>query len=70
VTRSGITVPVHVDAPPDRPPGGGRHRPPGTTLRWSAGRVGGLLPGLVVGDTSRMDPVLDEEFQRAGPAVA
>ncbi|MDP5183698.1 ComEC/Rec2 family competence protein [Blastococcus sp. BMG 814] len=31
-------------------------------------RAGGLLPGLVVGDTSRMDPVLDEEFQRAGLA--
>ncbi|RBY95337.1 ComEC/Rec2 family competence protein [Blastococcus sp. TF02-8] len=29
-------------------------------------RPGGLLPGLVVGDTSAMDPVLDEEFRRAG----
>ncbi|MDK3256806.1 ComEC/Rec2 family competence protein [Blastococcus capsensis] len=31
-------------------------------------RAGGLLPGLVVGDTRRMDEVLDEEFQRAGLA--
>ncbi|MCF6507638.1 DUF4131 domain-containing protein [Blastococcus sp. MG754426] len=31
-------------------------------------RAGGLLPGLVVGDTSRMDPVLEEEFRRAGLA--
>ncbi|TFV47838.1 ComEC/Rec2 family competence protein [Blastococcus sp. TF02A-35] len=29
-------------------------------------RSGGLLPGLVVGDTGAMDPVLDEEFRRAG----
>ena len=31
-------------------------------------RSGGLLPGLVVGDTRRMDEVLDEEFQHAGLA--
>ncbi len=29
-------------------------------------RPGGLLPGLVVGDTRQLDPVLDEEFRRAG----
>ncbi len=29
-------------------------------------RPAGLLPGLVVGDTRQMDPVLDEDFRRAG----
>ncbi|WP_233488918.1 ComEC/Rec2 family competence protein [Blastococcus sp. TF02-09] len=29
-------------------------------------RPGGLLPGLVVGDTRRMDPVLVEDFRQAG----
>jgi competence protein ComEC len=29
-------------------------------------RPAGLLPGLVVGDTSAMDPVLVEDFRRAG----
>ncbi|MFI5491681.1 ComEC/Rec2 family competence protein [Actinoplanes sp. NPDC051859] len=28
--------------------------------------VGGLLPGLVVGDTSRMDPTLEEDFRATG----
>jgi competence protein ComEC len=42
-------------------------------LATAAGRVldpraAGLLPGLVVGDTRRMDPVLDEEFRQAGLA--
>ncbi|MGY1828178.1 helix-hairpin-helix domain-containing protein [Blastococcus sp. SYSU DS0541] len=36
-----ITVPVHVQAPRDRPARGGRHRAPGTTSRWDAGRAGG-----------------------------
>jgi competence protein ComEC len=40
-------------------------------LAASAGRVlepgpAGLLPGLVVGDTRAMDPVLDADFRRAG----
>ena len=40
-------------------------------LAAAAGRVldprpAGLLPGLVVGDTRAMDPVLEEEFRRAG----
>jgi competence protein ComEC len=42
-------------------------------LAASAARVlepapAGLLPGLVVGDTRAMDPVLDEDFRRAGLA--
>ncbi|WP_104524762.1 ComEC/Rec2 family competence protein, partial [Blastococcus atacamensis] len=61
------------------PPGTVRPPPPEqraaasvrTALRGAAARVlddrpAGLLPGLVVGDTSAMDPVLDEEFRRAG----
>jgi competence protein ComEC len=28
--------------------------------------VGGLLPGLVVGDTSRLDPALEEDFRTTG----
>jgi competence protein ComEC len=31
-------------------------------------QAGGLLPGLVVGDTQAMDPVLVEDFRRAGLA--
>lgn len=31
-------------------------------------RPAGLLPGLVVGDTRAMDPVLEEDFRRAGLA--
>ena len=31
-------------------------------------QAGGLLPGLVVGDTRSMDPVLVEDFRRAGLA--
>ena len=38
--------------------------PPGGS--WTRGRPD--LPGLVVGDTRSMDPVLDEDFQRAGLA--
>ncbi|MCY1141705.1 ComEC/Rec2 family competence protein [Actinoplanes sp. Pm04-4] len=29
-------------------------------------RPGGLLPGLVVGDTSRLDPALEEDFRTTG----
>jgi competence protein ComEA len=36
-----ITVPVDVGPLPDRPGEGGRHRAPGTTPRWDAGRGGG-----------------------------
>ena len=42
-----------------------RRRRPGGSLDP---RPAGLLPGLVVGDTRRMDPVLDEDF-RAGRAL-
>jgi competence protein ComEC len=50
------------------------HRAAGGLRAWLAdaagrtldGRAGGLLPGLVLGDTSRLDPVLEAEFRRAG----
>ncbi|MCF6743206.1 DUF4131 domain-containing protein [Blastococcus sp. KM273128] len=45
-----------------------RHSLGAASARVLDGRAGGLLPGLVVGDTSRMDPVLEEEFRRAGLA--
>jgi competence protein ComEC len=65
---------VYVDAAPTllgRPPvwqrGAGAMR---ASLREAVGGLGpgprGLLPGLVVGDTSRMDPVLAQRFQDAG----
>ncbi|NEK86632.1 DUF4131 domain-containing protein [Blastococcus saxobsidens] len=38
----------------------------GAAARVLAPRPAGLLPGLVVGDTRAMDPVLDEEFRLAG----
>jgi competence protein ComEC len=37
-----------------------------TSARVLDARSGGLLPGLVVGDTRGMDEVLEEEFRRAG----
>ena len=43
---------------------------PGHLRRAGPGpAAAGLLPGLVVGDTRSMDPVLDEDFQRAGLAL-
>ncbi|MGY1637539.1 ComEC/Rec2 family competence protein [Geodermatophilus sp. SYSU D00742] len=38
------------------------------SVRVLGPHAGGLLPGLVVGDTRAMDPVLEEEFRRAGLA--
>jgi competence protein ComEC len=38
----------------------------GSAHRTLDERAAGLLPGLVVGDTSGMDPVLVEQFRRAG----
>ncbi|HYO36516.1 MAG TPA: ComEC/Rec2 family competence protein [Geodermatophilus sp.] len=39
-----------------------------SALRVLGPQAGGLLPGLVVGDTQAMDPVLVEDFRRAGLA--
>jgi competence protein ComEC len=38
----------------------------GTSARVLPEPAAGLLPGLVVGDTSGLDPVLTEDFRRAG----
>lgn len=38
----------------------------GSAARVLEPRPAGLLPGLVVGDTRQLDPVLEEEFRRAG----
>jgi competence protein ComEC len=43
-----------------------RSRLAGSAQRMLGERPAGLLPGLVVGDTSGMDPVLVEQFRRAG----
>jgi competence protein ComEC len=37
-----------------------------TACRPLAADVGGLLPGLVIGDTSRLDPALAEDFRTTG----
>nr|WP_143425130.1 ComEC/Rec2 family competence protein [Geodermatophilus pulveris] len=39
-----------------------------TAVRVLGPQAGGLLPGLAVGDTTAMDPVLVEDFRRAGLA--
>ncbi|MGY2084196.1 ComEC/Rec2 family competence protein [Blastococcus sp. SYSU DS0539] len=63
--------------PPERlaPPGAGqraagalRDSLAAASTRLLGERAGGLLPGLVVGDTRAMDPLLEEEFRRAGLA--
>jgi len=43
-----------------------RTRLSASTHRVLADRPAGLLPGLVVGDTSAMDPVLVDQFRRSG----
>jgi competence protein ComEC len=48
--------------------GGLRDGLAGSAARVLDPRPAGLLPGLVVGDTRAMDPVLDEDFRRAGLA--
>jgi competence protein ComEC len=48
--------------------GGLRDGLAGSAARVLDPRPAGLLPGLVVGDTRQMDPVLDEEFREAGLA--
>ncbi len=69
-----LAAAVYVDDPPaliGRPPpwqrGAGRLR---ESLRAAVAGLDpgprGLLPGLVVGDTSRMDPVLAQRFDQAG----
>ncbi|MCW2685108.1 MAG: hypothetical protein JWP33_3021, partial [Blastococcus sp.] len=72
-----VVAVVSARGPPALLSGPGRLQRAAGSLRQglaaSAGRVlepgpAGLLPGLVVGDTRGMDPVLDEDFRRAGLA--
>ncbi|RBY76121.1 ComEC/Rec2 family competence protein [Geodermatophilus sp. TF02-6] len=62
--------PTLLGEPPwvQRVAGGLRHALSDAAVRVLGPRVGGLLPGLVVGDTGAMDPVLVEDFRRAGLA--
>jgi competence protein ComEC len=73
----GVVARVSVRGPPTllgRPPweqraaGGLRDGLAEASARMLGPRVGGLLPGLVVGDTRAMDPLLVEDFRRAGLA--
>jgi competence protein ComEC len=70
-----VVAVVAARSPPVRvAPAGGVERAAASLrdgLAASAARVlgdrpAGLLPGLVVGDTRALDPLLDEEFRRAG----
>jgi len=62
--------PVLLGEPPwvQRAAGGLREGLRDTALRVLGQQPGGLLPGLVVGDTTAMDPLLVEDFRRAGLA--
>ncbi|RFU20085.1 ComEC/Rec2 family competence protein [Geodermatophilus marinus] len=62
--------PALLGPPPtaQRVAGGLRDGLAGSAARVLDDRAGGLLPGLVVGDTRAMDPVLREDFRRAGLA--
>ena len=70
-----VTAVLSARGPPEPAGGPGAAQRAASVVRESlvgaAGRVleprpAGLLPGLVVGDTRAMDPVLDEEFRLAG----
>ncbi len=62
--------PVLLGDPPwlQRAAGGLREGLRDAAVRVLGPQAGGLLPGLVVGDTRSMDPVLVEDFRRAGLA--
>jgi competence protein ComEC len=73
----GLVARVSARAPPallgdppwvQRAAGGLREGLRDSALRVLGPQAGGLLPGLVVGDTQAMDPVLVEDFRRAGLA--
>ena len=62
--------PVPLGDPPwvQQAAGGLREGLRDAAVRVLGPQAGGLLPGLVVGDTRSMDPVLVEDFRRAGLA--
>ncbi|SDY92994.1 competence protein ComEC [Geodermatophilus africanus] len=61
-------VPVGEPSAWQRAAGGLREGLREAAVRLLGPQAGGLLPGLVVGDTQAMDPVLVEDFRRAGLA--
>jgi competence protein ComEC len=72
---AGVVARLSARGPPQRlggPPrvqvvaGGLRDGLAGSAARVLEAPAAGLLPGLVVGDTRAMDPVLTEDFRRAG----
>lgn len=66
LSARGPPSPVGDPAPWQRLAGRLRDGLSGAATRVLDPRPAGLLPGLVVGDTRGLDPVLDEDFRRAG----
>jgi competence protein ComEC len=68
LTARGPPTPVGEPGAVQRAAGAVRVGLASTAARVLDPRPAGLLPGLVVGDTGAMDPVLEEDFRRAGLA--
>jgi competence protein ComEC len=68
VSARGPPTLVGEPGPLQRTAGGLREALAASAQRMLDPRAAGLLPGLVVGDTRAMDPVLEEDFRRAGLA--
>jgi competence protein ComEC len=68
LTARGPPTPVGEPGAVQRAAGAVRAGLASTAARVLDPRPAGLLPGLVVGDTGAMDPVLEEDFRRAGLA--
>src|SRR4051794_8447032 len=68
LSARGPPIPVGAAAWPQRVAQALRDGLAGSSSRVLGPGAGGLLPGLVVGDTSAMDPVLTEDFTRTGLA--
>ena len=68
VSARGPPTPLGGPGPVHRAAGSLRNGLAASADRVLDARSAGLLPGLVVGDTRAMDPVLDEDFRRAGLA--
>ncbi|TKJ31749.1 competence protein ComEC [Blastococcus sp. CCUG 61487] len=66
LSARGPPAPIGEPAPWHRLAGRLRAELAGSAARVLEPRPAGLLPGLVVGDTRGMDPVLEEDFRRAG----
>ena len=66
VTARGPPAPVGEPSVVQRAAGSLRNGLAASAARTLDRRAAGLLPGLVVGDTRAMDPVLEADFRRAG----